>query len=60
MLWNMCTGDESAVALVQAGLAAISATDPADLPDQPVRDEVLALLRCVNQLSATLATRLGK
>ena len=45
--------------MVQAGLAALSATDPVDLPDQQVRDEVLALLGCVNQLSAALATRLG-
>ena len=56
----MCsTGDESPVGLVQAGLAVLNATDPVNLPDEQVREEVLALLTCLNQLSAALATRIG-
>jgi hypothetical protein len=55
----MCTGDGSAVGLVQAGLAALGAVDVVDLPDQQVRDEVRVLLVCANQLAAALANRIG-
>jgi hypothetical protein len=47
------------VALVQAGLAALTATDAVELPDERVRSEVLALLSCANQLTAALAERIG-
>ncbi len=55
----MRTGDGSPVEVVQAGLAALNAVDPVDLPDTQVHDEILALLSCVNQLAAAVATRIG-
>jgi len=55
---DVCSGDRP-LALLQAGLAGLAGTDVAGLSDARVRDEVAALLVCVNQLDAVLADRLG-
>lgn len=49
----------SAVAMVRAGLAALAQADVVGSPDQQLRDEVLALLGCVNQLHGVLAERIA-
>jgi hypothetical protein len=45
--------------MVQAGLAELASADVVGQPDQQVHDEVVALLRCVNQLQGVLAERIA-
>lgn len=45
--------------MVQAGLAELAGADVAGQSDQQIHDEVLALLRCVNQMHAVLAERIA-
>lgn len=55
----MRTEPGAAIGQVQAGLAALSAVDPVELPDEQVRAEVLALLTCLNQVTGALLARIG-
>jgi Domain of unknown function DUF222. len=55
----MSTGVGSPIAQVQAGLAALTAVDAVELPDEQVRAEVLALLTCLNQVTGALLARIG-
>src|SRR4029453_17287878 len=52
----MCTG-ASALQKVRSGLAELAAMDVVDLPDQQVRDQLLALLAVTNTAAALVATR---
>jgi hypothetical protein len=47
------------VEAVQAALAQVNAIEVVDLPDQRVRDEILALLRCLNQIQGAVAARIA-
>ena len=43
---------------LRAALAELASADVVALPDQQVRDELLALLRCANSVQALMASRL--
>jgi len=47
------------VEAVQAALAQVNAVDVAGLPDERVRAEILALVRCLNQVQGALVARIG-